>query len=660
MESTHKSAIQYSKPSVKRLGAITYVWRKLAPLRALIFVVTFDLSISLGFIIFFSWYFGFGKRVVLLHLSVVSGLIAATTLCLGSLLLFRRIREWSLAKFALGLIPATGFSVLVLLYFADYVSNSMWGNNITYELVSQYVFKGGIFQKELRLLPLKTYLSVAGGLVVILSIHLRLIGPLFRSLEELFLPGREMSMFRDRQRARRSAVGLVMGLLLVGLLGFQSARVKPPYRNRTLFREPIIGLFLNPDGFVDYTGIQTMVAAEERRVRTSYPSGQSFKKRNVVIIMVDALRPDHMQVYGYERPTTPFLDSLLKTGHLRKVELATAVCADTNCGVHGTLSSHTFERQTSENFKLQDLLHDLGYNTYFILASNHSWYGLKESYGTSITYFFDGTNSARYGWSDDRVILEGLEKVPDFSDTPAFFYFHLVSTHSVGVKQEEYVKYLPAKNWGEFESNNREYNASSVINDYDNGVTQADGMIERIFDSLKQKGYLDKSLVVVLSDHGEGLGQVDHSIYGHVSYLYQEAIRIPLLIYDDPDTKYENLEYASQIDVAPTVLDRLGLSIPSSWQGQSLLRSNTRQYSFHQTGTSRPSYAVIYRANGAIYKYLRSYGWGEELYELMSDPHEKHNLMDIADSAIIENMRARLAQNLSDYWKIYFQPKSAE
>jgi len=257
---------------------MTYLWRKLAPMRALILVVSLDLAISLGFIIFFSWSFGFGKRIVLLHLSVVSGLIAATTLCLGSLLLFRRIREGTFARFALALIPATGFSVLVLLYFVDYVANSMWGNNITYELVSQYIFKGGIFQRELRLLPGKIYISVALCLIIIFSIHLRLTGPVLRSLEELFLPGRELSMFRDRHRAQRSVVGIFMSLLLIGLIGFQSARVKPPYRNRTLFREPIIGLFMNPDGFVDYTGIQAMVTAEERRVRAIRPANPLRRK----------------------------------------------------------------------------------------------------------------------------------------------------------------------------------------------------------------------------------------------------------------------------------------------------------------------------------------------------------------------------------------------
>jgi phosphoglycerol transferase MdoB-like AlkP superfamily enzyme len=328
------------------------------------------------------------------------------------------------------------------------------------------------------------------------------------------------------------------------------------------------------------------------------------------------------------------------------VEVATSACASTNCGVFAVLASKTVGRQVPQNFKLHELLYDQGYNVYFILSGNHRWYNLRSSYGTSLTYYFDGTNSARYDWNDDRVIFEGLEKVPQFSGTPAFFYFHLVSLHSTGVRHEEHTKYRPARNW--IELSGAEDDASAAINFYDNGVIQTDAIIKGIFEGLERKGYLDKSIVVILSDHGEGLGQKDHSLYGHVNNLHQESIRIPLLIYDDPQTKYGDLKYATQIDVAPTVVDRLGLEAPSCWQGRSLLGHSGSQYSFHQTATSFPSYAVIYRTGGAIYKYLRQYGQEEALYELVSDPGEKHNLIETTDPAIITHMREKMAESLAN------------
>ncbi len=413
-------------------------------------------------------------------------------------------------------------------------------------------------------------------------------------------------------------------------------------------REPIVSLFTNRSGLNDFIGYKARTGLEQEaaHARAAYTAGQPFEKRNVVIIMVDSLRADHMQTYGYERPTTPFLASLVKAGRIKQVEVATSACADTNCGVMAVLASRTLRKQIPQSFKLHELLYDQGYQIHFILSGNHHWYNLKSSYGTSLTSYFDGSLSNKYDWNDDRVIFEGLERVSGFSGTPAFFYFHLMSLHSTGVKHEEYFKYRPAKNWIEFSRG--ESDSSSATNYYDNGVVQTDAIIKGIFESLERKGYLDKSIVLILSDHGEGLGQPDHALYGHVNYLYQESIRIPFLIYDDTQTRYADLKYATQIDVAPTVVDRLGLELPSCWQGRSLLETGGSQYSFHQTATRFPSYAVIYRTDRAIYKYLQQHGQGEALYELVSDPGEKHNLIETGDQAIITQMREKLAESLTD------------
>jgi hypothetical protein len=525
----------------------------------------------------------------------------------------------------------------------------LWGNSINYELAAQYLLGRGIFQKELQILPGKLYLIVAAAVGTIYGVCIGFSGPLFRSLEELFAPGGELSVFRSRRRALISCASISLGLLVLGYIGVQSASVESPYRDRILLHEPIVSLVANTGGLDDFVGygIRTRLEAEERNVRAGYPTRQSFEKKNVVIIMVDSLRADHMQVYGYERPTTPFLTSLLNTGRLKKVETATSMCADTTCGVRATLSSKTLGRQTPQAFKLSDLLFDQGYQVYFILSGSHRWYSLRESYGNSLTYYFDGTGSAKYDWTDDRIIFEGLEKVPAFTGTPAFFYFHLMSTHVAGIRQEAYRTYSPAQNW--LEANGRELSLSSVTNYYDNGVVQADAIINGIFESLKQKGYLDTSLVVILADHGEALGQRDRSLYGHVNDLYQEYIRIPLLIYDDPEVNYPSLNYATQIDIAPTVLDRLGLDIPSNWQGRSLLAPDVERYTFHQTRTYPPTYAVVYRTDRATYKYLKHPAKEEELYELVSDPGEKHNLMSTADPAIIERMREKLTESLADF-----------
>jgi hypothetical protein len=80
-----------------------------------------------------------------------------------------------------------------------------------------------------------------------------------------------------------------------------------------------------------------------------------------------------------------------------------------------------------------------------------------------------------------------------------------------------------------------------------------------------------------------------------------------------------------------------------------LLSPDAERYSLHQTRTYPPTYAVVYRTDRATYKYLKHPAKEEELYELVSDPGERHNLMSTADPAIIERMREKLAESLVDF-----------
>src|SRR5439155_8588061 len=225
--------------------------------------------------------------------------------------------------------------------------------------------------------------------------------------------------------------------------------------------------------------------------------------------------------------------------------------------------------------------------------------------------------------TDDRLILEGLERVPS-DQSPAFFYFHLMSVHLTGVKQERYRRYLPSVMKNDWEALFRgESDRETVTNNYDNGVVQADATIKDIFAALDQKGYLRNSLILILADHGEGLGERGKTAYGHVLSLYQEFIRIPLLIYDDPPFQYANLRFATQIDVAPTIVDRLGLKVPNSWEGTSLLDPNIKTLTAHQTTLRTPCYALVYRPDAKTYKYISCFlARREELYDLTVDPGE--------------------------------------
>jgi arylsulfatase A-like enzyme len=160
---------------------------------------------------------------------------------------------------------------------------------------------------------------------------------------------------------------------------------------------------------------------------------------------------------------------------------------------------------------------------------------------------------------------------------------------------------------------------------YDDKVRQADSIIRQIFDALSARRYLDNAMVVVTGDHGEGLGERHWS---HGWDLYNEDIRIPMLLYDAPATTYPDLGFATQVDIAPTILDRVGLPVPASWEGQSLLAPTLKRFTYHQTYFLPNRFAVLYRDGKQLFKFIATPQYGtEELYDLTRDRGEAHNLV---------------------------------
>lgn len=640
-----RTSIRSQLKSLSELGSAE---RRIVPAPFFLLYLASLLAVSCGYMYFFCWHFGVSRRLLILHLTVVAGGLLCLVLVTGLPLLSRSVRARRLTRYAIALVYAGWSTALAALYLADFVSYRLWGHNINYQLISHYVLRRHLLDNKTLALPPQVYLVIVFGMFVIFVSHLGMSKKISQGLEEIFLPGRSSSLFRDRGRTLKLSAAL--GLILCAYAIFLAVLPTQLNSNWQMEYEPVTGFF-RPDLYdASRDALAERLRFDEPRIRAGYPRKQNFERKNVVIIIVDSLRADHMQIYGYDRPTTPFLNSLLQSGKLKKVELATATCAESNCGILSTLSSRNLHGIIPEDFKLHDLLHDQGYGTYFILSGDHEWYGLKQAYGKDLTYYFDGASSKSYpDMLDDRLLFEGMENVPDFAGKPAFFYFHLMSVHFSGIKQDRYRIYQPStveRNWEMLMQG--KYNVTSLVNNYDNGIIQADAMIQQIFDSLQEKGYLADSLVVILADHGEGLGERDEKDFGHVNSLYQEFIRIPLLFYDSSQTTYTNLKYATQIDVAPTILARLGLLVPSSWQGQSLLSPDNRPYSFHQTKLVNPAYAIVFRTDGFTYKYLyRTQDRREELYDLNNDPGETKNLMLSADQSLIMQLRAKLAEYLS-------------
>ena len=605
----------------------------------------FYLLFSTAFIVFFKLHTHYRLMIIPLHIGLVSAWLAGSCLLTGALINLRTFRTSRLAPYIVAFVFAIPWTFLIALYVIDYGANMFWGANVTVKILMSYVHELHNLFHALPFPSYWVYVPTAFLLAFILAVHIALAKPLLRSFEALFLPGRRFSLCAN---PRRTAAFLMAAFLLTSCCaGFLWRSLN--WRGQFWHGEPIVALF-KPKPMLPDTPYRTAILREAQQIRAQYPHDLSFQKKNVIIMMADSLRAGHMQVYGYERPTTPFLTSLAESGRLRKVSLMMSTCSETACGILSTLSSRQYGDLAYYNFKIYDLLQDCGYLTYFIAADDHTdFHGDRDILGRQWNLFFDGKSAQHHSMNDDELLLEGLEHVPAYSGTPAFFFFFLFSVHQVGVKHDEYERFQPARLEGSNPSSMLAGNPDREVltNHYDNGIVQYDAYVERLFAALREKGYLDNSIVLLLADHGEGLGEHNH--YSHCYYLNEEDTHIPLLIYDDPSVVYPNLEFATQIDVAPTIIDRLGLPIPSCWEGRSLLDPNIKSYSFHSTTSSRPSRAVVYRTDTALYKFIREDEDKhpqivEELYELHSDPGERVNLIDTADPALVTQLRQQLKE----------------
>ncbi|MCZ6569373.1 MAG: sulfatase-like hydrolase/transferase [Deltaproteobacteria bacterium] len=106
---------------------------------------------------------------------------------------------------------------------------------------------------------------------------------------------------------------------------------------------------------------------------------------------------------------------------------------------------------------------------------------------------------------------------------------------------------------------------------YDSAIHFVDAQLKRVFDALQDAGWAESTLVILVSDHGEELGE--HGAFGHKSTLYRESLMVPLVIrYPRVIEADQTVEVpASLLDIFPTVLDLVGLEPPAGLQGTSLL-----------------------------------------------------------------------------------------
>jgi arylsulfatase A-like enzyme/Flp pilus assembly protein TadD len=357
--------------------------------------------------------------------------------------------------------------------------------------------------------------------------------------------------------------------------------------------------------------------------------------RNVVLISIDTCRADHLNCYGFARRTTPNIDAITQQAVLFEnaytpIPLTLPSHSSMLTGtyppyhkVHDNLSC----RLDESNLTLSEILRERGYTTGAVISSSiiSSQFGIGQGFETFDERFVEKVglhnDVERRGGEASRVACSFLEQHKDKS---FFLFLHYYDPHT---------DYAPPEPF-----------ATKYADDlYSGEIAYTDSCIGQVIEKLKGLGLYDSTLLIIVGDHGESLGEHGETEHGY--YIYQSTMRVPFIIRPPGFRGAKRVkDVVSLVDITPTILGYLDIAIPVHVQGLDLSGySGSRSHS----NTDRQVYlesmmATMYGCNpllglaGQQYKYIRT--TNSELYNLPNDPAEKNNLI------VEQAKRARLMQ----------------
>lgn len=440
-------------------------------------------------------------------------------------------------------------------------SNYFWGNTITFDILKQYLGNIGVV---LSILPVEQWLIIT--VFIFYLIFLTAVYLLIRVKRPITVH----SAIVKQQVLKGNKKWLFLAALIAAIILSRNLFIKA---KRTLHfeQEPITYFWLGPMWEIH---TDRLFASQALRTAADDACIEAVQKKEkngklVFIVLVDALRSDHLPMYGYARNTAPFLDSLYRSGSLQAVPYAYSGSTNTIGGVSSLFFSRTWETLNLSQLNLMQYFKKSGYSTYAFLTGYHSgWYGLSAMYRNSCDYFYESTSAYNHAVDNDLVTLEKI-KSTDIQPN-SFVYIHLLSTHEIGIRNKPFRQFLPDKiglsNWEK----------EPVINHYDNGILQADYVMRGLFDNLQKKGLLSNSVIFMVGDHGNLLGE--NGEFGHAGGLHEKLLEVPILLYSHDSSWHINRSFGSLMDIAPSITENMFRDIPSCWQGASFYSRSDSVY----------------------------------------------------------------------------------
>jgi arylsulfatase A-like enzyme len=333
---------------------------------------------------------------------------------------------------------------------------------------------------------------------------------------------------------------------------------------------------------------------------SSLPSGAcaaAAPRPNVVIVILDAARADHFGAYGYARPTTPEFDALVPESLLFENAIADAsftmasVASLITGQPPGTHRIVELGRKLSDDVTtLAEVLRQAGFRTGAFTENPliDAGYGYAQGFDTFRQIPGPMSPDEKAARLSDSAVARGNVRetlawaAAAKADGPFFLYSHILRPHNPYQALPEHRGRFAADEIGAIDGSTGQLvklnhgrqklsdrDLQHLVDLYDENLLSADSLLGQLVSGLRETGQLDRSILVVMSDHGEAFRE--HGRLLHGDYVYQEDIHIPLLVRFPPSTGLAGRRVGAPIqisDLMPTLLSALGLPVPEAATGR--------------------------------------------------------------------------------------------
>ncbi len=377
-----------------------------------------------------------------------------------------------------------------------------------------------------------------------------------------------------------------------------------------------------------------------------------------VLVFLDTLRADHLGCYGYGRDTSPNIDALSRESVLFERSYPSDVptqpsYTSTFSGqrgiVNGVVSHAEHEWIENDCPWMPSLMERHSYTTAAVSTLGH----MKAYFSRGFNYYMNpvaGRRDLTQRVTADEVNSYAIPWIREHKGEDFFLFIHYWDPHTPYLPPESYRR-LFYKGDERDTANESLEEAKKVLAwpftklliermgegitdieyiraQYDGEIRYADDRLGDVFRTLKEEDIYDETVLILTSDHGESLGE--HSIYFDHASVYEDTVRVPLLIRWPEADPMRVPAFVQHVDLAPTVLEIADIERPAAMQGRSIvpvLRGEAeahRSFAVVNQGLWQAKRAII----SAKWKYTRCMDHGfwpcpsEELYDLELDPWE--------------------------------------